>query len=143
MEIRQELEGNKGSKTFFRVLEFLCKILNIKKISNKHFNLREAEISLDEIIKFIWNDKILKEIINLQLMIALQQNFKRVLLNCAPSSIHLHQVYLNLHPTLCNALNVIRTKISHIIRQFSKIWVEKLKAVHFDRKLAQMVFWQC
>ena len=35
---------------------------------------------------------------------ALQQNFKRVLLNCAPSSIHLH-------PALCNTLNVIRTKI--------------------------------
>ena len=73
-------------------------------------------------------------------MMALQQNFKRVLLNCAPSSIHLHQAHLKLHPTLRNTLNVIRTKISHIIRQFSRIWVEKLKAVHFDRKLALMVF---
>ena len=52
VNISQELEGKKGSKTFFRVLEFLSKIPNIKKISNEHFNLCEAEISLDEIIKF-------------------------------------------------------------------------------------------
>ena len=51
-EIRQELEGKKSSKTFFKVLQFLNKIPNIKKISNEHFNLCEAEISLDEIIKF-------------------------------------------------------------------------------------------
>ena len=107
------MEGEKGSKTFFRVLEFLSKIPNIKKISNEHFNLCEAEISLDEIIKFRWNHKILKQIINLQLIMALQQNFKRVLLNCAPSSIHLH-------PALCNTLNVIRSIISHVIGQFSK-----------------------
>ena len=31
--------------------EFVCKIPNRKKISNEHFNLCEAEISLDEIIK--------------------------------------------------------------------------------------------
>ena len=50
--MRQELEGEKCSKTFFRVLEFLSKIPKIKKISNEHFNPCEAEISLDEIIKF-------------------------------------------------------------------------------------------
>ena len=33
--------------------EFLSKIPNIKKISNEHFNLCEAEISLDEIIKSV------------------------------------------------------------------------------------------
>ena len=33
--------------------EFPSKISNRKKISNEHFNLCEAEISLDEIIKFI------------------------------------------------------------------------------------------
>ena len=66
-------------------------------------------------------------------MMALQQNFKKALLNCAPSSIHLH-------PALCNTLNIIRTKISHIIGQFSKIWVEKFKVVHFDRKLARLYF---
>ena len=33
--------------------EFVCKISNRKKISNEHFNLCEAEISLDEIIKSI------------------------------------------------------------------------------------------
>ena len=50
--IRQELKGKKGSKTFFRVLEFPGKIPNIKKISNEHFNLCLAEISLDGIINF-------------------------------------------------------------------------------------------
>ena len=78
---RQELEGEKGSKTFLRVLErqnmnipkspkknyeklytkqtstaatteFLSKIPNIKKMSNEHFNLCEAKIPSDEIIKF-------------------------------------------------------------------------------------------
>ena len=34
--IRQELEGKKGSKTLFRVLEFFSKIPNIKKTSNEH-----------------------------------------------------------------------------------------------------------
>ena len=33
--------------------EFVGKIPNRKKISNEHFNLCEAEISLDEIIKYI------------------------------------------------------------------------------------------
>ena len=33
--------------------EFVCKLPNKKKISNEHFNLCEAEISLDEIIKSI------------------------------------------------------------------------------------------
>ena len=32
--------------------EFLRKLPDIKRISNKHFNLCEAEISFDEIIKF-------------------------------------------------------------------------------------------
>ena len=32
---------------------FLCKILNREKISNEDFNLCEAELSLDEIIKSI------------------------------------------------------------------------------------------
>ena len=136
------MKGKKGSKIFFRVLEFPVKIPNIKKISSEHFNLCEVEISLDEIIKFTWNHKILKQIINLQLM-ALQQNFKRVLLNCVPRSIHLHPGYLSLHPALSNTLNVIRTKISYIIVQFSKIWLEKLKVAHFDRQLAQLVFWWC
>ena len=33
--------------------EFVCKTLNRKKIPNEHFNLCEAEISLDKIIKSI------------------------------------------------------------------------------------------
>ena len=51
--------------------EFVCKTLNRKKISNEYFNLFEAEISLDEIIKSI-NSKTK----NLQVMMVLQQNFK-------------------------------------------------------------------
>ena len=31
--------------------EFICKVLNGKKISNEHYNLCEPEISLDKIIK--------------------------------------------------------------------------------------------
>ena len=136
--------AKKGLKTFFRVLEFPGKILNMKKISSEHFNLCEAEMSLGEIIKFRWNHKVLQQIINLQLMMALQQNFKRVLLNCAPRSIHLHPAHLNLHPALCNTLNVIRTKILDIIWQFSKISASKFRVVHFDKKkLAHMVFWWC
>ena len=84
-------------KTSFRVLDFISKIPNIKIISNEHFNLWEAGISLDEIIKFRWSHKILK-LINLKLMMALQQNFKRVLLNCAPCFTQLHPAYSNLHP---------------------------------------------
>ena len=33
--------------------EFVCKIPNRRKISNEHFNLCEAEITLDEIIKSV------------------------------------------------------------------------------------------
>ena len=49
---------------------FVQKIINRKKISNKHFNICEVEISLDEIIEYINS-----EIINFQVMMALQQNF--------------------------------------------------------------------
>ena len=51
--------------------EFVCKIPNRKKISNEHFNLCEAEISLDEIIKSINSETNNK----LPVMMALQQNF--------------------------------------------------------------------
>ena len=50
--------------------EFVQKIPNRKKIYNEDFNICEAEISLDEIAKYINS-----EIINLQAMMALQQNF--------------------------------------------------------------------
>ena len=42
----------KGTSTA-ATTEFVCKIPNRKKISNEHFNLCEAEISFDEIIKSI------------------------------------------------------------------------------------------
>ena len=35
----------------------------------------------------------------------------------SPSSIHPHPAHFNLHPASCNTLNVIRTKISHVIGQ--------------------------
>ena len=44
--------GTKQTSTV-TTTEFLSKIPNKKKISNEHFNLCEAEISLDEIIKSI------------------------------------------------------------------------------------------
>ena len=37
-----------------------------------------------------------------------------------PSSIHLYPAYFSLHPALCNTLNVIRTKILHVIVNFPK-----------------------
>ena len=47
--------------------EFVQKIPNRKKISNEHFNICDAEISLDEIIKYINS-----EIKNLKVMMVLQ-----------------------------------------------------------------------
>ena len=76
-------------------------------------------------------------------MMTLQLNFKSVLLDYAPSSIHLHPAHLSLHPALSNTLKVIRTKISHVIGEFPKIWAEKFSIAHFDRKLAQVVSWWC
>ena len=61
-------------------------------------------------------------------------SLKAELLNCTPSSIHLHAAHLSFHPSLCNTINVIRTKISHVFGQFSKIWAEKFEVVHFDGK---------
>ena len=61
-------------------------------------------------------------------------SLKAELLNCRPSSIHLHAAHLSLQPSLCNTINVIRTKISHVFGKFSKIWAEKFEVVHFNRK---------
>ena len=58
------------------------------------------------------------------------------LLNCAPSSIHLHAAHLSLHPSLCNTINVIRTKISHVFGELPKTWAAKFKVVHFNRKIS-------
>ena len=38
----------------------------------------------------------------------------------------------HLHPALWNTLNVIRTKILHVIGQFPQIQVKKFKVVYFD-----------
>ena len=38
---------------------------------------------------------------------------------------HLHPAHFSIHPALCNTLNVIRTKILHVIGQFPQIQVEK------------------
>ena len=46
---------------------------------------------------------------------------------------HLHHpAHFSLHLALCNNLNVIRTKITHVIAQFSQIQAEKFKVVDFD-----------
>ena len=39
----------------------------------------------------------------------------------------LHPVHFSLHLALCNTLNVIRTKISHVIGEFSQIQSKSLK----------------
>ena len=45
-----------------------------------------------------------------------------------PSSIHLHSAYFRLHPAPCNSLNVIRTKILHVIGQFPQIYTKKIQS---------------
>ena len=52
-----------------RLMNLFRKLLT-KKISNEHFNICEAEISLDEVLK-----NINSEIIKLQVLMALQENF--------------------------------------------------------------------
>ena len=59
---------------------------------------------------------------------ALQQNFKRVLLNCTPNSIHLH-------PALCNTLNVIRTKIIRHNWAISQNLGQKVRSCPFWLKI--------
>ena len=56
----EELLPNTKQTSTVATTEFLSKILNRKKISNEHFNLCEAEISLDEIIKSINSETIYK-----------------------------------------------------------------------------------
>ena len=49
-------------------------------------------------------------------------------LHPAPStSIYPHPAHFSLDPALCNTLNVIRTKISHVIGQFPKFRPKNLK----------------
>ena len=38
----------------------------------------------------------------------------------SPNSTHLHPAHFSVHPALCNTLNVIRTKISHVMGNFPK-----------------------
>ena len=76
-------------------------------------------------------------------------NFKSgssLLLGIIKPCIQLHlppSTSTQLHPALCNTINVIKTKMPHMIGPFSKIWVTKFKVVHFDWKLAHMVSWRC
>ena len=46
-------DDNKSKYSIPATAEFVQKVINRKKISNEHFNICEAEISLDEIIKCI------------------------------------------------------------------------------------------
>ena len=56
------------------------------------------------------------------------------------TSIYLHPAHISLHPALCNTLNAIRTKLSHVIGQFPQISAEKFKVLYFDWKLAHMAY---
>ena len=48
---------------------------------------------------------------------------------------HLLPAYFSLHRVLCNTFDIIRTKISYVIGQFSKIWVKKFKSCLFCLKI--------
>ena len=43
-------------------------------------------------------------------MMVLQENFKRVLLDCGHSSIHLHPAHLSLHPALGDTSTLLEPK---------------------------------
>ena len=60
-----------------------------------------------------------------------------------PSSIHLYPAYFSFLLALCNTLNNIWTKILLVIGQFPQIKDKKSKVVHFDWKLAHVVYWRC
>ena len=91
---------------------------------------------------------------------------QRVLLNGAPTSnllyplppssshhysvpststqlIHLHPACFNLHLTFCNNLNIIRTKILHLIWEIPQSQAEKFKAVRFGWTSEHMVSLRC
>ena len=72
--------------------EFFLEIPNRKKISNEHFNICEAEISLDEIIKSI-NSEIIKP----QVMMALQQNIVNPSNVLAPVLLDVYDSWGKLH----------------------------------------------
>ena len=59
------------------------------------------------------------------------------------SSIYHHPACFNLHITFCNNLNIIRTKILHLIWQIPQIQAEKFKAVCFGWTSAHMVSLRC
>ena len=64
-------------------------------------------------------------------------------LHSAPrTSIYFHQAHFSIHPALCNTLNIITTKILHVIGQFPQIQTKKIKVVHLVWKLAHMVSWR-
>ena len=54
-----------------------------------------------------------------------------------PSSIHLHLAHFSLHPALCKNLNVIRTKTSHVIGQFSPNLNQKTQSCPFRLKIGR------
>ena len=60
-----------------------------------------------------------------------------------PTYTHLHQAHFSIQPVLCNTLSNICTDILHVIGQSPQILAEKLKVVHFDWKLAHMIYWRC
>ena len=67
----------------------------------------------------------------------------RVLLNRAPTSTQLHPPTPSSFQPPSSSLNIISTKISHVIEKFPQIYAEKFNVVHFDWQLAHMVSWRC
>ena len=98
--LQQDTGGNTTNIVLKRRLELFLKVPPLKKLE---FQNQKKE----------WN--LYKKKISIE-------KLNQWLKSSVPSSIHLH-------PALCNTLNFMRTKISHIIWQFSKIWAEKFKVV--------------
>ena len=58
-------------------------------------------------------------------------------LHSAPrTSIYFHQAHFSIHPALCNTLNIITTKILHVIGQFPQIQTKKNKSCPFGLKIS-------
>ena len=135
------------------------KILKNKNLSKRKIYSQKCHKCLVHIFTHDWH----AHSSQFNILVSFLHVFRRVLLNCAPtstelhptppssiqlhpappSSIHLHPAHFNLHLALCNTLNNIWTKILRVIGQFPQIWAKKFKVVHFDWKLAHMAFWRC
>ena len=131
----------------------LIKKSNAKESKQALYHCFHSAIQWIPFLKyFLWGEEIWQ---NKNKISYSRNEIKRVLLNRAPSSIHLYPARpssIYLHPALCNTLIVIRAKISHVIGQFSQIQTRNFKVVHFEWKLTysgvlildpDINFWNC